>query len=70
VDKSTPIQRQVPSPFQRRQLSVATVGIDERTILRAYRDPSRVRESTRLRLAEAASKLGLPVPPSPVVVVR
>jgi hypothetical protein len=39
---------------QRRQLSVKSLGIDERTIRRAYLNPASVRESTLLRIAEAA----------------
>jgi hypothetical protein len=58
-DNAHPSAR-LPSPHERRQLSVATLGIDDRTIIRAYLRPDRVRESTRLRLAEAIRKLGLP----------
>jgi hypothetical protein len=47
---------------QRRQLSVVSLGIDERTIRRAYLNPASVRESTLLRIAEAARTLGLPRP--------
>jgi hypothetical protein len=53
----------VPSPFDRRRLTVASLGLDERTILRAYADPRSVRESTLLRLRQAAQELGLPPPP-------
>lgn len=54
----------VPSPFNRRRLSVATLGISEGAIARAYADPKSVRESTLLRLQLAARQLGLPVPGS------
>jgi hypothetical protein len=54
-----------PSPHERRQLSVASLGIDERTIIRAYLEPGRVRESTRIRLAVAALQIGLAPPPRP-----
>ena len=52
----------VPSPFNRRRLTVATLGISDAAITRAYRNPSSVRESTLLRLQKAARELGLPVP--------
>jgi hypothetical protein len=48
--------------LQVRQLSVATLGIDERTIRRAYSDPSSVRESTLLRIERGAQELGLNSP--------
>jgi hypothetical protein len=48
--------------FERRQLSVEALGMDERTIEAAYAAPSRVRESTLLRIAKAAKALGLPSP--------
>lgn len=50
---------------QRQQLSVATLGVDERTIRRAYANPAGVRESTLLRIAAAARSLGLPEPVQP-----
>lgn len=53
----------VPSAFDRRRLTVASLGLDERTILRAYANPRGVRESTLLRLRQAAQELGLPLPP-------
>lgn len=52
----------VPSPFNRRRLTVATLGISDGAIARAYKDPRSVRESTLLRLQKAARELGLPVP--------
>lgn len=52
----------VPSPFNRRRLTVATLGVSDAAIARAYTDPSRVREGTLLRLQVAARELGLPVP--------
>ena len=52
----------VPSPFDRRRLSVATLGISDAAITRAYRAPESVRESTLLRLRRAAGELGLPLP--------
>ncbi|MEI9954301.1 MAG: hypothetical protein WDO74_36360 [Pseudomonadota bacterium] len=55
-----------PSPHERRLLSAASLGIDERTIIRAYLEPARVRESTRIRLAAAAQQIGLAPPPSPI----
>jgi hypothetical protein len=53
----------VPSPYDRRRLSVVGLGIDERTILRAYLEPGRVRESTWMRLVAAAEQLGIEPPP-------
>ena len=52
----------VPSPFNRRRLTVATMGISDGAIVRAYPDPTTVRESTLLRLQAAAPQLGLPAP--------
>jgi hypothetical protein len=52
----------VPSPFNRRRLTVATLGLSDAAIARAYATPDRVRESTLLRLQEAARQLGLPIP--------
>lgn len=52
----------VPSPFNRRRLTVATMGISDGAIVRAYTDPRTVRESTLLRLQAAAPELGLPPP--------
>jgi len=52
----------VPSPFNRRRLTVATMGISDAAIVRAYTDPTKVRESTLLRLQAAAPQLGLPAP--------
>lgn len=52
----------VPSPFNRRRLTVETLGISDAAIARAYRDPHSVRESTLLRLQKAARELGLPIP--------
>ena len=54
----------VPTPFDRLRLSVATLGTSDGTIVRAYRDPSSVRQSTLLRLAKAACELGLQGPES------
>jgi hypothetical protein len=54
-----------PTPHERKRLSVATLGIDDRTILRAYTDPTSVRESTLLRLRHAARELGLEPPALP-----
>ena len=52
----------VPSPFNRRRLTVATLGISDAAIARAYANPTTVRESTLLRLQKAAKELGLPAP--------
>jgi len=52
----------VPSPFNRRRLTVASLGISDAAIARAYKNPQSVRESTLLRLQKAARELGLPVP--------
>ncbi len=52
----------IPSPFNRRRLTVATLGISDAAITRAYKDPHSVRESTLLRLQKAARELGLPAP--------
>lgn len=51
-----------PGPFDRKRLTVATMGVDERAIKHAYADPNSVRESTWLRLRVAAEQLGLPLP--------
>jgi hypothetical protein len=48
--------------FERRQLAVEALGMDERTVAAAYANPRQVRESTLLRLTKAAKKLGLPAP--------
>lgn len=52
----------VPSAFNRRRLTVATLGISDAAIARAYTNPNSVRESTLLRLRRAARELGLPLP--------
>lgn len=52
----------IPTPFDRRRLSVATLGTSDEAIKRAYRDPSSVRQSTLLRLTKAALELGLQAP--------
>jgi len=57
-----PRDPRVPSPFDRRRLTVATIGISDAAITRAYTNPSSVRESTLLRLQRAARELGLPSP--------
>jgi hypothetical protein len=48
--------------LQVRELSVATLGIDERTIRRAYANPATVRESTLVRIERGARELGLESP--------
>jgi hypothetical protein len=50
--------------FERRQIAVEALGMDERTVAAAYSDPTGVRESTLLRVRKAARALGLPVPTS------
>lgn len=50
------------TPFERRQIAVEALGMDERTVAAAYANPSGVRESTLLRITKAARKLGLPAP--------
>lgn len=57
-----PRDPRVPGPLDRRRLSVATLGISDAAITRAYRDPGSVRESTLLRLRRAAVELRLPLP--------
>ncbi len=52
------------SPHERRRVALAAHAADRR-VLRTYREPERVRESTRLRVREAALLLGLPPPPDP-----
>jgi hypothetical protein len=52
----------IPGPFDRRRLTVASLGISDAAIARAYTNPSSVRESTLLRLRKAALELGLPAP--------
>lgn len=51
-----------PGPFDRKRLTVQTMGVDERAIKKAYADPNSVREATWLRLRVAAEQLGLPLP--------
>lgn len=51
------------SPQQVRELAAA-VATDERTIRRAYREPHRIRETTRIRVTRAASRLGIEPPPA------
>jgi len=58
----TPSGSNIPSPFNRRRLTVATLGVSDGAITRAYADPNSVRESTLLRLQKAALELGLPLP--------
>jgi hypothetical protein len=48
--------------FERRQIAVEALGMDERTVEAAYATPDRVRESTLLRVNKAAKALGLPTP--------
>lgn len=55
----------VPRPFDRKRLTVATLGISDAAIARAYTNPHSVRESTLLRLRKAAAELGLPSPGQP-----
>lgn len=50
------------SPNERRRLALDALTA-ERSVLRAYREPHRVRESTWLRIRDAAARLDLPVPP-------
>ncbi len=52
------------SPNERRRVAVEALAAD-RSVVRAYREPERVRESTWLRIRAAAHKLGLPEPPEP-----
>lgn len=52
------------SPHERRRLALDALTA-ERSVVRAYREPHRIRESTRLRIREAAARLGLPAPPEP-----
>lgn len=59
---STRCNSNVPSPFNRKRLAVATLGISDAAITRAYNDPKSVHESTLLRVQKAALELGLPVP--------
>ena len=50
------------SPNERRRLALDALTA-ERSVVRAYREPHRVRESTWLRIRDAAARLGLHVPP-------
>lgn len=52
----------VPSPFNRKRLTVASLGLSDAAIARAYTNPKSVREATLLRLEKAARELGLPIP--------
>ncbi|MEI9948713.1 MAG: hypothetical protein WDO74_06945 [Pseudomonadota bacterium] len=62
AEPNTVVRSTIPSAFNRRRLTVATLGVSEGAIARAYTDPTRVRESTLLRLQKAARELGLPEP--------
>jgi hypothetical protein len=55
-----------PSPRDRKRLSIESLGVAERTIVRAYLRPSSVREATWLRVCDAALRLGLHPPPEPI----
>ena len=57
------------TPNQRRRLALDALTAD-RSVLRAYREPGRVRESTRLRIRQAALRLDLPPPPDPIASLR
>jgi hypothetical protein len=57
----------VLTAFERRQVAVEALGMDERTIEAAYATPDRVRESTLLRVTKAANALGLPTPKELVI---
>lgn len=48
--------------FERCQIAVEALGMDERTVEAAYATPNAVRESTLLRVNKAAKALGLPNP--------
>lgn len=50
--------------FERRQVAVKSLGLDDRTIRHAYTDPASVRESSWRRIDHAARELALPPPPS------
>lgn len=52
------------SPNQRRRIALEALAA-ERSVARTYLAPERVRESTRLRIRDAALRLGLPPPPEP-----
>ncbi len=52
----------LPTAIDRKRLSVAADGMDERTIVRAYRSPSSVQQRTLLQVERAARTLGLPEP--------
>jgi len=49
------------SPFDRKRLALEAL-MSERTVQKAYVSPMGVRESTRLRLARAAQRLGIDPP--------
>ena len=53
----------MPTIYDLRRLALEAL-MSERTVRRAYVQPEGVRESTRLRLARAAKRLGLPLPPA------
>jgi len=52
-----------PSPFQRAQISVETLGVSSAAIQRCYANPNQVRESTYLRICAAVEKLKIKPPP-------
>lgn len=51
-----------PTRRQRLFLAFEVGGMDERTIVAAYANPQRVRESTLARLKIAAKNLNIPAP--------
>jgi hypothetical protein len=53
------------TPNQRRRVALEALAA-ERSVARTYQAPERVRESTRLRIRDAALRLGLPPPRDPL----
>jgi len=53
-----------PTPQERRRLAAVAI-MPERTVVRAYRDPSSVKPSTLARLERAAIAVGVEPPPPP-----
>lgn len=57
------MSRPGPTPFQRAQISVETIGVSSAAIQRCYANPNQVRESTYLRICAAVAKLRIKPPP-------
>jgi len=57
-----PSKYSVPSALERRRLTLASGGVSDTAIIRAYATPNTAGQFTLLRLRKAASLLRLPAP--------